>query len=179
MDDWSKQFFNAFGEIVHDFTQQITQDTERWLDHLTEQLASTSDALVRTTDQWAEQVQDAIDPEIDRLVDELNRTVEPFSVSLNAQVDEVAEQLNVVLGPLVSGLSGLDQWFEEVSAPLNSTVEPILQNYPACMGCRNFYGQAHGGQTLVCAMHPFGPEEERHCPDWESVWPSRGEDDIP
>ncbi|HSM80256.1 MAG TPA: hypothetical protein VLS96_01155, partial [Nodosilinea sp.] len=90
-------------------------------------------------------------------------------------LDEVADQLNEILGPLVTGLSGIDQWFEEVSGPINSTVEPLLQNYPACVGCRNFCGQSYGGNTLVCAMHPFGPEEERHCPDWESVWPHSGE----
>jgi ABC-type transporter Mla subunit MlaD len=170
MDDWSKQILNAFGDAVQEFTQQLTQETERWLDDLTDQLASASDTVVRTTDQWADQVQEAIDPEIDRLVDELSRAVEPFEISLNTQVDEVAEQLDLLLGPMVAGLSGIDQWFEEFSAPLNSTVEPLLQNYPACVGCRNFYGQAYGGNTLVCAMHPFGPDEERHCPDWESVY---------
>ncbi len=171
MDDWSKQLLDAFGDAVQTFTQQITEDTERWLDDLTQQLADASDALVRTTDDWAEQVQVAIDPEIDRIVDELSDVVEPFRVSLNIQIDEVADQLNIVLGPLVAGLSDIDQWFEEVAGPINSTVEPLLQNYPACVGCRNFYGQAHGGNILVCAVHPFGPEEERHCPDWEAVWP--------
>ncbi|WP_052050540.1 hypothetical protein [Leptolyngbya sp. KIOST-1] len=171
MDEWSKQFFNAFGSAVQDFTQQLSEDTERWLDDLTEQLIQASDALVQTTDQWAEQAQEAIDPEIDRLVAEINRAVEPFRFQLNGQVDEVVDQLDGILGPLVTGLSGIDQWFEDVSSPITSTVEPLLQNYPACVGCRNFYGQAHGGQTLVCAMHPFGPDEERHCPDWESVWP--------
>ncbi|HZG40558.1 MAG TPA: hypothetical protein VEZ50_17915 [Nodosilinea sp.] len=171
MDDWSKQFFNAFGNAVQDFTQQFSEDTERWLDNLTEQLASASDALLQTTDQWAEQVQEAIDPEIDRIVDELTHVVQPFRVTINTQVDEVADELEEILGPLVTGLSNFDQWFEEVSSPINNTVEPLLQNYPACVGCRNFCGQAYGGNTLVCAMHPFGPEEERHCADWESVWP--------
>lgn len=171
MDDWSKQWFDAFGNAVQDFTQQLSEDTERWLDNLTEQLASASDDLVQTTDQWAEQVQEAIDPEIDRLVIELNHVVEPFRVTLNAEINYVADELNEILGPLVTGLSGIDQWFEEVSGPFNSTVEPLLQNYPACVGCRNFCGQSYGGNTLVCAMHPFGPEAERQCPDWESVWP--------
>ena len=172
MDDWSKQWFDAFGNAVQGFTQQISEDTERWLDHLTDQLASASDAVVQTTDQWAEQVQDAIDPEIDRIVDEINDAVAPFQVSINTQIDEVVDQLNEVLGPMVAGLSGIDQWFEEVSGPINSTVEPLLQNYPTCVGCRNFCGQTFGGNTLVCAMHPYGPEEERHCEDWESFWPN-------
>ena len=171
MDDWSKQFLNAFGTAVQDLTQQLSEDTERWLDELTEQLAHASDALVQTTDQWAEQVQEAIDPEIDRIVDELNHVVAPWRLTLNTQVNYVVDELDEILGPLVTGLSGIDQWFEEVSSPINSTVEPLLQNYPACVGCRNFCGQTYGGNTLVCAMHPFGPEEERHCPDWDSVWP--------
>jgi ABC-type transporter Mla subunit MlaD len=171
MDDWSKQFLDALSGTVNDLTQQMADDTERWLDSVTNQLASASEALVQVTDEWAEQVQEVVDPEIDRVVNELNQVLEPFQVSFNAQLDDVAQQLDEVLGPFVLGLSGLDQWFEEVSGPLNSTVEPLLQNYPACVGCRNFYGQAYGGNTLVCAMHPFGPEEEHHCDDWESVWP--------
>ncbi|MGB3201254.1 MAG: hypothetical protein WBA99_10140 [Nodosilinea sp.] len=171
MDDWSKQLFDAFDNTMHTFTQQLSEDTERWLDELTEQLAQASDALVQTTDQWVDQVQEAIDPEIDRIVDELNHVVEPFQFTLNVQIDDVVDQLDDILGPLVTGLSGLDQWFEEVASPINSTVEPLLQNYPACVGCRNFYGQSFGGNTLVCAMHPFGPEAEQQCPDWDSVWP--------
>ncbi|MBD1916843.1 MULTISPECIES: hypothetical protein [Cyanophyceae] len=171
MDDWSKQLFDAFGNAVQDFTQQVSEDTERWLDNLVEQLASASDALVQKTDQWAEQVQEAIDPEIDRIAVEFNHVVEPLRVTVNAEIDDVADELNEILGPLLAGLSGIDQWFEEVSGPFNSTVEPLLQNYPACVGCRNFCGQSYGGNTLVCAMHPYGPEEERQCSDWEAVWP--------
>ncbi|MBW4459193.1 MAG: hypothetical protein KME47_03005 [Nodosilinea sp. WJT8-NPBG4] len=171
MDDWSKQLFDAFGNAVQDFTQQISEDTERWLDNLVEQIASASDALVQTTDQWAEQVQEAIDPEIDRIAVEFNHVVEPLRATVNAEVDYVADELNEILGPLLAGLSGIDQWFEEVSVPFNSTVEPLLQNHPVCVGCRNFCGQSYGGNTLVCAMHPYGPEEERQCSDWESVWP--------
>ncbi|MEO1067762.1 MAG: hypothetical protein AAFW95_01375, partial [Cyanobacteria bacterium J06638_6] len=156
---------------VNDLTQQMADDTERWLDSVTNQLANASEALVQVTDEWAEQVQEVVDPEIDRVVNELNQVLEPFQVSFNAQLDEVAHQLDEVLSPLVLGLSGLDQWFEEASSPINSTIEPFLQNYPACVGCRNFCGQSYGGNTLVCAMHPFGPEEENHCADWESVWP--------
>jgi ABC-type transporter Mla subunit MlaD len=171
MDDWSKQFWNSFGDAVQQFTDQLTQDTERWFDGLTEQLGEVSEAFVHTTDQWAEQVQDALAPEIDRIVDEINRTVEPLGYTVDDQFDEVADQLDQAVGPfLTTFMAGLDQWFEEVSAPINSTVEPILQNYPACVGCRNFCGQTYGGNTLVCAIHPFGPETEQ-CADWDSVWP--------
>lgn len=171
MDDWSKQIFDAFDDAVQEFAQQLSRDTERWLEDLTEQLASTSESWANATDEWAEQVQDAIEPEVDRMVDELNRVVGPLTIVIDRRVDDVAEQLTLFLEPLLlPNVSMLDRWLEDVSAPINCTVEPLLQNYPACVGCRNFYGQAHGGNMLVCAMHPFGPDETQHCADWESVY---------
>ena len=44
------------------------------------------------------------------------------------------------------------------------------QHHPACMGCRHYHGFVHEGNLLVCAMHPYGVEEE-HCPDWEGQKP--------
>ncbi|WP_192574881.1 hypothetical protein, partial [Haemophilus parainfluenzae] len=103
-----------------------------------------------------------------RIVDDLNRTLEPLEMAVDSQVDEVAESLDQVVGPILTILlSGVDQWFEDVTAPINSTVDPVLQNHPTCVGCRNYFGQAHGGNMLVCPMHPFGPELEQ-CPDYES-----------
>jgi ABC-type transporter Mla subunit MlaD len=177
MDDWSKQFWNALEDAMQQFTHQVSQDTERWLNDVTEQLGEASDAFLYTTDQWAEQVQDALAPEIERIVDELNRTVEPLGDTVDEQLDEVVDHIDQTVGPvLTTFMAGLDQWFEEISTPINSTVEPILQNYPACVGCRNFYGQTHGGNTLVCAMHPFGPDGEP-CADWDSVWPRQSNDE--
>lgn len=164
MDEWSKQFFRSL--------DMIGQDTERWWQDVTQQLAAASDAFVQATDEWAEQVQQAIDPEVDRIVDEIGRMVEPVESAFDTQLDEIAHQINDVLDPWITTLFGqFGTWVEEVSAPINSTVDPFLQNHPTCVGCRNYYGQAHGGTMLVCAMHPFGPEAEQ-CADWESFWPS-------
>jgi hypothetical protein len=178
MDDWSKLFLNSLGEAVQGWAAQFSQDTERWAEEFSDNMARASESFLRTTDYWAEHVQSVIDPEIDRIVDEISRSVEPLEASVEAQLDEVADQLDQVLGPvLIEFTAGLDQWFEEVAAPLNQTVDPILQDHPTCVGCRNYYGQAHGGNMLVCAMHPFGPEDPQ-CADWESVWPDHfGNDD--
>lgn len=35
----------------------------------------------------------------------------------------------------------------------------------ACQGCRNYYGRVDGGNKLVCAIHPYGQQEES-CPDF-------------
>ncbi|MEB3288274.1 MAG: hypothetical protein VKI82_00060 [Leptolyngbya sp.] len=170
MDDWSKQLLNAFGDAVQEFAQQLSLDTERWIEDLSDQLAQASDPLVQAADQWVDQIQETLEPEIERLIDDLNQAIQPLEITISHQVDEVAEQLDTLIEPLVAQLMALDPWLERVSAPINSVVDPMLQDYPTCVGCRNFYGQTHGGNTLVCAMHPFGPDEDRHCPDWEGFY---------
>lgn len=37
----------------------------------------------------------------------------------------------------------------------------------ACQGCSHYHGQVYGGNLFVCAMHPYGVEED-HCADWQS-----------
>jgi hypothetical protein len=37
----------------------------------------------------------------------------------------------------------------------------------ACQGCCHYHGQVYGGNLLVCAMHPYGVEEEV-CSDWQA-----------
>lgn len=169
MEEWSKQFFQSL--------EWMARDPERWVQHVAEQFTEASDAWVQATDEWLDRVQQAIEPELDRITEEIaaeiNRAVEPLEAAFGAQVDEVVEQMTQVVDPILTNLlMDLDRWFEEVSAPINNTVEPILQDHPACIGCRNYYGQAHGGNMLICAMHPFGPDGEQ-CPDWESVWPTQ------
>lgn len=43
----------------------------------------------------------------------------------------------------------------------------------ACVGCANYHGHAYGTQKdqrtpLICAMHPYGWQEESTCPDWQA-----------
>jgi hypothetical protein len=38
----------------------------------------------------------------------------------------------------------------------------------ACKKCQHYHGKEYGGNLLVCAMHPHGPEKER-CEDFE-IW---------
>lgn len=33
-----------------------------------------------------------------------------------------------------------------------------------CLGCRYYHGQHYGGHYLICAIHPYGPEE-KECRD--------------
>ncbi|MFM7219256.1 MAG: hypothetical protein ACKO21_03380 [Nodosilinea sp.] len=170
MEDWSQHLVNELSKVAQQLDEQLIRPTEQWLEEIADRFLEISDQWVGNTENRESPPHDAQYSELESFLDRLNQTVEPMERSLNQQVDEVVAQFDQVLAPLVSGLSSLDQWLENVSTPLNNTVEPILQNYPACVGCRNFYGQAHGGNTLVCAMHPFGPEDRQQCLDWESVY---------
>jgi hypothetical protein len=35
-----------------------------------------------------------------------------------------------------------------------------------CNGCGNYFGETHGGNTIVCAIHPYGAIGDS-CSDWE------------
>jgi hypothetical protein len=49
---------------------------------------------------------------------------------------------------------------------LNPKVNPDPHTHPACIGCQNYHGYIYGGNLLVCALHPYGWEDES-CPDWQ------------
>ncbi|NJO42205.1 MAG: hypothetical protein HC769_01390 [Cyanobacteria bacterium CRU_2_1] len=43
----------------------------------------------------------------------------------------------------------------------------VPQQPPACRGCYHYHGRVYGGNLLVCAMHPYGVEDDR-CDDWQN-----------
>ncbi|WP_448381071.1 hypothetical protein [Gloeomargarita sp.] len=53
--------------------------------------------------------------------------------------------------------------------PLAQTLDPLVMDQPACVGCKHYHGQVYNGQIFVCAMHPYGVGSET-CPDWEALW---------
>lgn len=93
---------------------------------------------------------------------------------LEDSLDQTLEELDQVIEPWATAtVSGVTSWLEEVLAPFNQVVDPWMQEHPHCIGCRNYHGQTYGGQTLICAIHPYGPDpSQEQCPDWESIWPS-------
>lgn len=91
----------------------------------------------------------------------------------NTLTTEIEPQLIEWLDQLLEAYLGFEDTLEQTIQPIAHTVEPLINNHPACVGCRNYHGQEYGGNLLVCGMHPYGWEGET-CPDWESTWkPSR------
>lgn len=70
-----------------------------------------------------------------------------------------------------------DREIDEPAPPDINSISPNIARYYnpnvpddsrpiVCQGCRNYYG-LNFRTRFVCAMHPYGVEEEA-CPDWES-----------
>jgi len=83
-----------------------------------------------------------------------NQPSESARTSFNASAPELNFNLNTS--------ESLDSdWF----VPLSFTY-PSPHEHPACQGCKHYHGYRYGEHLLVCAMHPYGSDNE-HCPDWE------------
>ncbi|ERN43122.1 hypothetical protein KR51_00000110 [Rubidibacter lacunae KORDI 51-2] len=59
---------------------------------------------------------------------------------------------------------------EERWEPMATSVVAGADWNPACVGCRHYHGYVYGENFLVCAMHPYGSEDDT-CPDWEGKPP--------
>jgi hypothetical protein len=52
-------------------------------------------------------------------------------------------------------------------SPNPSFTYPEYRSRPTpCNGCGNYFGETHGGNTIVCGMHPYGAIGDS-CSDWE------------
>ncbi len=118
--------------------ETVTDEVDRFFLGVTEMV----DSFVELSEEITEQVQNTIITEIDQYLHEL---AEP--------IFEVYWELEEIIG-------------EDLDQPFPYTVEPTLEEHPACVGCRHYHGHVYGGNLLVCGMHPYGWEEE-NCPDWE------------
>ena len=130
-------------------------------------------------EDWFSQLEKALIQAADDTEQFLNTTVDQMLEasdaivdSLETQVGKALDTLDQVVEPLATSLtSSIETWVEDVTAPVNQVVEPWLQDHPRCIGCRHYHGQFYGGDMLICAMHPYGPEDDMEkCPDWESTW---------
>ena len=142
MDDWLQELQERFNTAARESSQ--------WFADFSKQTEQAIDDWVEVSIDTLQDVEEALAPGFDQLYDQIDQAVDASIVFVEQQVSP---------------------WVEEVTAPVTHTVNPWLQNHPACIGCRNYHGNTYGDEMLVCGIHPYGPGEER-CPDWESVWPA-------
>jgi hypothetical protein len=111
-------------------------------------------------EQWFQEVSQSVDELLQDIEDELIQGVEqfieevfiPFFPDDFPQEDSPSENRNI------TPLSDEDL--------INPKLNPTPENQPACIGCNHYHGRFYGRNLLVCAMHPYGWNEEQ-CPDWE------------
>lgn len=110
-----------------------------------------------------------------QLIEAVADGAEQFFSEMTEVVEGIAIEIDQVMTdaiePILEAYLGLEITVEEVTQPIVQTVNPVLEEHPACIGCRHFHGQAYGGNFLVCAMHPYGVlEGTETCPDKELIW---------
>lgn len=139
MDGWQQD--------LDKMAEAAAAEIERFFSGIAKDVNEVADALLEFSEEIAEQVEQAIVP----------------------TADEMDDRLDDWLEPLFLLWMGLENAVDEAASPVTRTVEPMLNQHPACVGCRNYHGQNYNGNILVCGMHPYGWDSEK-CPDWESVW---------
>ncbi|HIK54932.1 MAG TPA: hypothetical protein IGS37_07200 [Synechococcales cyanobacterium M55_K2018_004] len=122
-------------------------EVERLFEDLSKGVNDAADAFIQFSEELADQVNDALAPSLDNLNQEMEGWVDPF-LQIIAQIEAS---------------------FSDAVSPLSQTVDPLINQHPACVGCQHYHGQEYNGVMLVCGMHPYGWEGEE-CPDWESTW---------
>jgi len=139
MDDWQQ----GWGKML----ETIARDVEKFLDDVARGVDDAVDSLTDLSETVMEQMEEALAPQLDALDREMTGWMEP----------------------LVDLVTLLESSLMDTTAPISQTVEPLLNEHPACVGCRHYHGQTYNGVMFVCGMYPYGWEGEK-CPDWESVW---------
>lgn len=145
MDEWLKQLGNNLYEVA--------AESSKWLG----QASQEGEALI---ERWVDSSVVVIQ-EAEKSIED---NVAPVFLRLN---DRVSDSLDTALMFVDEKVT---PWVEQAAAPIVNTVNPLVQDHPTCVGCRNYHGADYGNEMLVCGMHPYGPDDES-CADWESVWP--------
>ncbi|GFE68678.1 hypothetical protein [Chroococcus sp. FPU101] len=112
------------------------------------------DSVAQGIEQFVQEVQNAVEEIHNEIATDIEQFIEEvFSIELELRIDEND------LFP--------DHWGELSDWLVNPRVDPDPTTHPACVGCQNYHGRIYGGNLLVCAMHPYGWQDD-HCPDKET-----------
>ena len=94
--------------------------------------------------------------------------IEQFTAEVEATVTEELEEFWYDWEALWDELDSEIDWSEPDDSEfvITAKVTPDQNTHPACQGCQHYHGYVYGGNLFVCAMHPYGWDDE-NCPDWE------------
>lgn len=134
-DQWWKQLEKTAADVENFFTE-VGEATEVAVDEASENISS-----------LLEQFQSDVFGEVDSFVQNLVDVIITTSEELDAAIFDEWEYFG-------------DEDFTNISYE-----QPSTESHPACINCANYHGQVYNGNLLVCAMHPYGSNED-NCPDW-------------
>lgn len=123
-------------------------------------------------EEWSKNILEAVESLAD-IVDEffvecveiIEEFTEEWQSTVGAEIDKCWQDLVVPIAEIYFDLEDIPS---ESDREFSYPVPPVLEIPLACRDCQHYHGQVYGGNLLVCAMHPYGWDNE-HCPDWESI----------
>lgn len=137
-----------------------------WHDDWWKQLAKTA---TEVENFWAE-VGEATELAVEEASENLSLLFEQFQADVVGELDNFVQNFVDVIITTSEEIDAsiFDEWedFSDDNFTNISYHQPSAHSHPACINCVHYHGQAYNGNLLVCAMHPFG-SEENDCPDWE------------
>ena len=134
---------------LYTMLENMCFDVEHFFQDLGEVMETVAEEVVEAFEVTVVNFEETLATEIDYLVRDL------LAVELDFEIDIDVEEMEI--RDIVA-----ESQFYTTGLP----VAPTSVNHPACIGCRHYHGRAYGGNLLICAMHPYGWEDE-HCPDWQ------------
>ncbi|MBD2580194.1 hypothetical protein [Oscillatoria sp. FACHB-1406] len=117
---------------------------------------------------WLETMTVEVEQFFQEIGDEMEVTVARAYQSISDNVDQFLDELEDFFEPIIVVYGEWDAIADDFESPLGRKVEPTLEQNAACIGCQHYHGYIHGGNLLVCGMHPYGWESSQ-CPDWEGI----------
>lgn len=137
-----------------------------WHDDWWKQLVKTA---TEVENFWAE-VGEATELAVEEASENLSLLFEQFQADVAGELDNFVQNFVDVIITTSEEIDAtiFNEWedFSDDNFTNISYHQPSAHSHPACINCIHYHGQAYNGNLLVCAMHPFGAEDN-DCPDWE------------
>lgn len=146
----------------HRQTRSTQTPMESWSDEFSQMM----EAWANEVEQFCTEVAKEISGVLDAFVEASEEMIEQMQ---NTFTPELEQQISEFFNPILEAYLGFEIILEETAQPILHTIDPIVNDHPACAGCRHYHGQVYGNTPLICGMHPYGWDGEK-CPDWESTW---------
>ncbi len=141
-----------------------------WHDEWWKQLEKTAAEVENFFAEVGEATELAVDEIVDEVSENLGTFLEQFQLDILEEVDNFIEDLVEVIITTGDEIDAAisEEWedFSDEDFTIISYHQPSAQSHPACINCVNYHGQVYNGNLLVCAMHPYG-SDDNNCPDWE------------